>query len=118
MGRLLVTVAAERRCDPLALLDEPLWRTLYHFHHLAERDARDALHKRQARVDLGMMVAHAFNQPSSLDDEMRDVRQALADLDREPTEGASVWDAARGKGEEMAARIERGRVLSPEALLS
>lgn len=107
-------VARERRCDPLALLDEPLWRVLWHYHHLADADARRALTDRMARVDAGFMTAFAFNQPESLDVEMRNVRAALEELERGPV----MLDDLRARGEALAARMERGRVLDPTALVS
>lgn len=109
-----MTVASERACDPLALIDEPLWRVLWHFYHLQERDARRALTDRMARVDGGYMAAFAFNQPELLDVEMRNVRAAIEELERGPV----ALDDLRARGEALLARIERGRVLDPTALVS
>lgn len=107
-------VARARACDPLALLDEPFWRVLWHYHHLVEEDNRRALHDRMARVDSGFMTAFAFNQPASLAEEMERVRAAIEEQERGPT----ALDDLRARGDALAARIERGRVLDPNALVS
>jgi hypothetical protein len=109
-----VRVARARACDPLALLDEPFWRVLWHFHHLTDDDARRALHDRMARVDSGFMTAFAVNQPASLAEEMQKVRAAIEEQERGPT----PLDDLRARGEALAARMERGRVLDPDALVS
>lgn len=109
-----MTVAASRPYDVFSLLDEPLWRVLYVFHHLVEDEARKALYERLYRVDAAKMAAFALHKPSSLDDEMRDVRAAILELDAPP-----VSDEDRlARGLALAARIDAGRVLSDEALVS
>ena len=113
---MLTTVASARSADPLALLDEPLWRLLYHFFHLTERETREALRARMARVDLGYMVAYAFNQPALLDDERRAVSDAIVAYECGPVDEQTDLAALRARGETLAAKIERGRVLSPAAL--
>lgn len=114
---MLLSVAGNRPYDVFALLDEPLWRVLYVHHHLTAQRERDAVASRAARVDSGFMSALAFNEPAALEVEMQSVQAAIAELDT-PSAGPAGWDAARARAEEMARRMEQGRVLSPEALLS
>lgn len=113
-----MTVASERACDPLALLDEPFWRLLWHFYHLRERDERRMLLARLARVDAGYMTAFAFNQPDALTGEMEKVRSALEDLERGPAAIRPTADELRARGRALAARIAAGRVLADDALVS
>lgn len=109
-----MTVAASRPYDVFTLLDEPLWRVLYVFHHLAEERARVALRDRLERVDAGFMTALAFNKPEALDDELQKVHRAILGQDEDP-----IADEDRlARGLALAERIERGRVLSDEALVS
>lgn len=115
---MLTTVAAARTCDPLALLDEPLWRVLWHFHQLEDREQRQALRDRRARVDAGVLVAMAFNHPDSLDDELRRVRNAIDAYEYGPDSAADGIAALRAAGDALASRIEAGRALAPEALVS
>lgn len=114
---MLTVVAGERPYDVFTLLDEPLWRVLYLFHHLSAKTARAALDARLARVDAGLMTALARHQPAALDDEMRRVRDAIDDFERGPAERPDDLAAWRARGDALAARIEQGRVLSPEALV-
>ena len=46
-----MTVAGSRPYDALSLLDEPLWRVLWTYHHLMEREQRTQLSDRLMRVD-------------------------------------------------------------------
>jgi hypothetical protein len=108
-----VTVAGQRPYDVFTLLDEPLWRVLYVFHHLQERDARQALDARLARVDEGFMAALAFNKPIALEDELRRVKEEIAALD-----APDAPDDTIARGLALAERMEQGRVLSDEALIS
>lgn len=113
---MLTIVAGARRCDPLDLLDEPLWRTLYHFHHLTEQDERLALRARMDRIDLGYMVAQAFNRPAALDDERREALESIAEYERGAIDEQEDLDELRARGEAMAARIQQAGVLTDAAL--
>jgi hypothetical protein len=115
---MLLAVAGSEPYRAFALLDEPLWRVLYLFHHLQEHDARESLRARMARVDAGVMTAFAFNQPASLETEMRRVQDAIAEADYGPSDAVDEMAALRAKGEALAARIEQGGVLTPDGLVS
>ena len=107
-------MAVETGRWPLDLLDVPVWQLLYVFHHLNERDERRQVMERAARVDAGFYTAIAVNDPSRLDDERRAVGDAIDALEFEaPATDPAVLDA---KARALIARIESGRVLSPDAL--
>lgn len=109
-----MTVAGSRPYAAFALLDEPLWRVLYVFHHIAKESTRTALRDRLYRVDAGKMTAFAFNSPDNLNDEMQKVLDAIAEVD-----GPRVTDADRlARGLALAERIDAGKVLSDDALVS
>ena len=111
---MLLIVAGTRPYDALSLLDEPLWRVLWTFHQVMERRAREQLMERLGRVDAGNLTAMAFNKPELLDDEMRAVQQAIRAQEEGPVESDSVQPA----GLSLLERVQRGRVLAPEALVS
>jgi hypothetical protein len=115
---VLVTVACETGQDVFILLDVPLWRVMYLFHHLQEREARLQLRGRLARVDMGYLNAFAFNHPESLETEMQHVNAAIVALDRPPVSRRSEVEELRARGQAMVARIQREHVLSDEALVS
>ena len=114
---MLVTVARARAADPLDLIHAPLWRVLWHYLHLEELDARRALARRHERVDAGLMTARAFNAPATLGDELEAVHKAIAEADADPVDEALAYDDWRARGAALAAKIDAGRVLSPEALI-
>ena len=109
-----MTVAGARPYDALSLLDEPLWRVLWTYHHLMELRTLDRLVARADRVDQGMMVGMGVNEPKLLADELRNVQAAI----REQTEGPVVRTTALATGRALVERIRRGRVLEPGALVS
>lgn len=109
-----MTVAGSRPYDALSLLDEPLWRILWTFHHLMEREQRTQLSDRLMRVDAAGLTAQAFHDPKLLADEMRTVQQAIRDHE----EGPVVTESVRDRGLALVERIRRGNALAPEALLS
>lgn len=116
---MLLRVAGDAPYRVFTLMDEPLWRVLYVFHHLQEHDERAALNDRLARVDHGFLTNFAMTQPDSLTEELQRVQAAIARLDQGPgVDAAHEWADARAKAEAMLARMERGRVLSPDALVS
>lgn len=102
--------------DAFSLLDEPLWRVLYVFHHLMERDAMHALRDRVARIDMGNVTAMAFHEPKLLADELRDVQGAIRAFE-DGTPAQSDPAAQRAAGLALVARIQSGRVLDPAALV-
>ncbi len=111
---MLTTVARETKQDVFTLVREPLWRVLYVFHHLREDDERRALQRRIERVDLGVMVAYGFNEPSKLSDEMRSAIDAAQAFERGPVTEVDV-EALAARANALSARIASGRALSPEA---
>jgi hypothetical protein len=110
---MLTAIAVASHGDVFALLDEPHWRNLYRFYHLAERDARERLSRRYERVDSGMLSALAFNDPGKLDDERQAVADAIHALEHPGDLGGM-----RAKAEAMAARMTAGHVLTPSALVN
>lgn len=116
IGRVLVTVAAATGQDAFALLDRPWCQVLYQFYHLADREERQRLASRVARVEAGVFTAMAFNDPARLVDEQRAVRDAIEALERGPVDEAMDLDAWKARGLALAAKLEQGRVLSPAAL--
>lgn len=109
---MLIAVAGSRPYDAFSLLDEPLWRVLYLYHHLSEREAERVLVRRSDRVDAGLLAAMAFHEPTLLTDEQRAVRHALEALADDPD------PVAEDKGQALLARVLRGRALDPDALVS
>lgn len=116
IGRVLVTVATETGQDAFALLDRPWCQVLYTFYQLAERDERRALASRASRVDAGLLTALAFNEPQRLSDELRSVQEAIAAFERGPVDEAADVAEWKARGLALAAKLDQGRVLSPDAL--
>lgn len=98
------------------LIDEPLWRVLYVYQQLEERDERQALRRRRERVDAGLMTAFAFNQPEKLADELDRVRDAIDEFEYGPQ--ATDIEAMRARGRALADRMLATNALSDEALVS
>lgn len=115
---MLITVAAETGQDVFALVARPFWQILYQFHLLMERAQRVALRGRVERVDDGLMAALAFNKPEALDEELQKAHAALDAFEDGPADSPDQIAALRAAGESLAARIEHGRVLAPEALVA
>lgn len=109
-----MTVAGADPMRAFTLLDEPLWKVLYVFHHLMDREAERALVRRSERVDSGTMTAMAFNAPKLLADEQRTVRDAIDALDGDPEDTAVTVQ----QGQALLARVLKGRALDPDALVS
>lgn len=110
----MTTVAVQTGRWPLDLLNTPVWELLYVEYHLARLEAERGLRARADRVDMGFTMARAFHDPKTLTDELNDVQAAI----RRHEDGPSDSTTIRAKGEALLERIRKGRVLSPDGLVS